>query len=81
MAKITQNKQECLIFIVVPRGRKKFIRLDQKEEHSTFKKPVFLKFFSVLIDNPLILGNTTMPFCNISNFSPIQIEQQNNKIK
>ena len=38
MAGITQNKQKCLIFIVVPQGRKNVIRLDQKEEYSTPKK-------------------------------------------
>ena len=29
MAGITQNKQKCLIFIVVPQGRKILVRLDQ----------------------------------------------------
>ena len=37
MAGLTQNKQKCLIFIVVPEGRKNLIRLDQKEENSTLK--------------------------------------------
>ena len=35
MAGITQNKQKCLIFIVVPQGMKNVIRLDRKEEYST----------------------------------------------
>lgn len=68
MAGITQNKQECLISIVVPWSRKKFIRSEQKEEHSTFKKLIFIKFFSVVIDNLWILGNTTIFFCNSSHF-------------
>ena len=38
MAGITQNKQKLLIFIVVPKGRKILIRLDQKEECSTSEK-------------------------------------------
>ena len=37
MGGITQNKQKCLTFIVVPRGRKNFIRLGRKEEYSTSK--------------------------------------------
>ena len=32
MARITQNKQKCLIFNVVPQGRKNLVRLDQNEE-------------------------------------------------
>ena len=32
MAGITQNRQKCLIFIVVPQGRKKLVKLDQNEE-------------------------------------------------
>ena len=32
MAGATQNKQKCLIFIVVPQGRKNLVRLDQNEE-------------------------------------------------
>ena len=35
MAGITQNKQKCLIFIVVPQGRKNLVSLDQNEEKST----------------------------------------------
>ena len=31
-AGITQNKQKCLIFIVVLQGRKNLVRLDQNEE-------------------------------------------------
>ena len=31
MAGITQNKQKCLIFIVVSQGRKNLVRLDQNE--------------------------------------------------
>ena len=30
MAGITQRKQKCLIFFVVPQGRKNVIRLDKK---------------------------------------------------
>ena len=40
MAGITQNKQKCLIFIVVPQGRKKnliLIRLDQNGEKIRLK--------------------------------------------
>ena len=32
MAGITQNKQKCVIFIVVPQRRKGLVRLDQNEE-------------------------------------------------
>ena len=32
MAGITQNKQKCLIFIVVPQDRKNFSHIDQNEE-------------------------------------------------
>ena len=32
MVGITQNKQKCLIFIVVPQGRKNFVKLDQNKE-------------------------------------------------
>ena len=37
MAGITQNKQKCLIFIVVPQGRKHLVRLDQNEEKIKMK--------------------------------------------
>ena len=32
MAGITQNKQKCLIFILVLQGRKNLVRSDQNEE-------------------------------------------------
>ena len=32
VAGITQNKQKCLIFIVVPQGSKNLVRLNQNEE-------------------------------------------------
>ena len=35
MAGITQNKQECLIFIAVPQGRESFVRLNQNQEKLT----------------------------------------------
>ena len=38
MAGITQNEQKCLIFIVIPRGRKNLIILEQKKKYSTSKK-------------------------------------------
>ena len=37
-AGITQNKQKCLIFIVVPQRRKGLVRLDQNEEKISIKK-------------------------------------------
>ena len=37
MAGKTQNKEKCLIFIVVSQGRKKLIRLELKEEYLTSK--------------------------------------------
>ena len=37
LAEITQNKQKCLIFIVVPQGRKSLVRLDQNEEKKIVK--------------------------------------------
>ena len=40
MAGIRQNKQKCVIFILVPRERKSLIRLEQKEEYSTSKKKI-----------------------------------------
>ena len=38
MAEIRQNKQKCLIFIVVSWCRKNLIRFEQKEEYWTWKK-------------------------------------------
>ena len=38
MAGITQNKLKCLIFIVVPQGRKSLVRLDQNEEKKEKKR-------------------------------------------
>ena len=38
MAGITQNKQKCLIFIVVPQGRKNLVRLDHNEEKENKKR-------------------------------------------
>ena len=35
---ITENKQKCFIFIVVPRDKNILIRLEQKEEYSTLTK-------------------------------------------
>ena len=32
MTGIAQSKQKCLIFIVLPRGRKNLVRLDQNEQ-------------------------------------------------
>ena len=37
VAGTTQNKQKCLIFIVVPQGRKNLVRLDQNEEKINMK--------------------------------------------
>ena len=38
MARIIQNKQKCLIFIIVPEGRKNFlVKLDQNEEKINMK--------------------------------------------
>ena len=49
MAGITQNKQKFLIFIVVPKGRKILIRLDQKEECSTSEKKTILVLILIKI--------------------------------
>ena len=38
MAGITQNKQKCLIFIVVPKSGKILFTLDQNEEKINIKK-------------------------------------------
>ena len=38
MAGITQNKHKCLVFIVVPQGRKILVKLDQNEEKINMKK-------------------------------------------
>ena len=39
---ITQNKQKCLISIVVPQGRKS-VRLDQNQEKKKMKKKLTSK--------------------------------------
>ena len=38
MAGITQNKQKCVIFTVVPQGRKMLVRLDKNEEKKNEEK-------------------------------------------
>ena len=38
LAGITQNKQKCLIFIVVPKAGKILFTLDQNEEKINIKK-------------------------------------------
>ena len=37
MAEITQNKQKCFIFIVIPKAGKILVRLDQNEEKTNMK--------------------------------------------